>query len=142
MHEQMDYGLSRVRQSGTDFMPSPGRFAKLCRGSLELYGLPDDETAFEDACVQSGKPAGFRNFKHAAVFLAASSTGFFDLKTARTESEIKIARKRFTRFYRALCDQVMRGEKLVVPEECRIKSKPRKATPPPAGLLNGLMSEL
>jgi hypothetical protein len=70
--EQIRFGVERCRSLGTDFMPSVGRFIKLCQPTPEMLGIPPHDKAFREA-LENSHPSRFgdRTWSHPAVRHAA-----------------------------------------------------------------------
>lgn len=70
--EQIRFGVERCRSLGTDFMPSVGRFIKLCQPTPEMLGIPPHDKAFREA-LENSHPSRFgdRSWSHPAVRHAA-----------------------------------------------------------------------
>ena len=70
--EQIRFGVERCRMLGTDFMPSVGKFIKLCQPTPEMLGIPPHDKAFREA-LENAHPSRFenRNWSHEAVRHAA-----------------------------------------------------------------------
>ena len=70
--EQIRFGIERCRTLGTDFIPSVGKFIKLCLPTAESMGIPDHNLAFREALVNlHPSRAGARTWSHPAVRHAA-----------------------------------------------------------------------
>lgn len=71
--ELINNGLRMARKSGSDFIPSVGKFAQWCRdGILEQRGLPSEREAYSDLQRIMGPRAVTREWDtaHAAVYWA------------------------------------------------------------------------
>lgn len=70
--EQIRFGVERCRMLGTDFMPSVGKFIKLCQPTPEMLGIPPHDKAFREA-LENAHPSRFDNraWSHEAVRHAA-----------------------------------------------------------------------
>jgi hypothetical protein len=70
--EQIRFGVERCRSLGTDFMPSVGKFIKLCHPTPEMLGIPPHDKAFREA-LENAHPSRFgnRTWSHEAVRHAA-----------------------------------------------------------------------
>ncbi|MBS4081810.1 replication protein P, partial [Pseudomonas rustica] len=70
--EQIRFGVERCRMLGTDFMPSVGKFIKLCQPTPEMLGIPPHDKAFREA-LENAHPSRFgnRTWSHEAVRHAA-----------------------------------------------------------------------
>jgi hypothetical protein len=66
--EQIRFGVERCRMLGTDFMPSVGKFIKLCQPTPEMLGIPPHDKAFREA-LENAHPSRFgnRTWSHEAV---------------------------------------------------------------------------
>jgi len=111
--EQIRFGLAAARTSGSDFMPSAGKFVKWCEPTPEMLGLPSTERAFRDALRMAHPAMGSRiddptAWAHLAVRHAAIEAGLYSLGRLQMDP----ARALFERAYGITCKMVLAGEPL------------------------------
>lgn len=107
--EQLQFGLMRCRQSGREFIPSPGTFIGWCQPSPEMLGLPTQDAAFREA-TRNAHPAmaGQGKWSHDAVWHAAKECGFENLNRLPADASAKL----FERNYAIAVRRLMAGEPL------------------------------
>lgn len=107
--EQIRFGIEQCRKLGTDFAPSVGRFIAMCQPTPEMLGIPTTDKAFREACrnVHPGM-AGIAEWSHAAVYHAASESGFANLNTLPQDA----SRRLFDRNYQIAARALLAGEPL------------------------------
>lgn len=113
--EQLAIGLSAIACTDDkqlqEWPPAAPQFRALCENrNPEAYGLPDEETAYREACrrAYSNGPSLSRPWNHPAVCHAALATGFHALNTLKEEASRKI----FSRNYAIACRMVIDGQPL------------------------------
>ena len=107
--EQVRFGVEQCRQLDQDFMPSPGRFIKLCQPTPENMGLPSVSAAYREAVANAHPSAGAAaSWAHPAVYHAACETGFYELSTLAADK----SRGLFERNYQIAVRAVIAGEPL------------------------------
>lgn len=107
--EQVRFGVEQCRQLDQDFMPSPGRFIKLCQPTPENLGLPSVSTAYREAVTNAHPSAGAAAaWSHPAVYHAACETGFYELSTLAADK----SRGLFERNYQIAARAIIAGEPL------------------------------
>ncbi len=116
---RMAIGLRVARQSNSPFLPSAGQFVEWCLPKADDYGLPDERTAYLEAC-QNSHNVTTSKWSHPAIFYAGKQTGFFLLKTAKEDKSWPM----FKRNYADAVKQVKAGQVFETPE--------RLPPPPPA----------
>ena len=142
-------GLSKARANNKPFLPAPGEFCEWCKPSPIDVGLPSCEEAFRHAREECGKHADIRNWKHDAVYSAARSVGFFDLKTTGdNDKTFSSLRKRFFNTYELIVERVINGEdvcdsivKLPKPEKYTKTSKIEAAAEDALSSLRSMFDE-
>jgi hypothetical protein len=94
---------------GQTFLPSLADLISACETGDDLFGLPNLQDAYVEAC---SAPSPKRNFtwSHPAVYFAGRATSWFLLANEAPS----VARPVFEYNYRVLCDRVRRGEALEV----------------------------
>ncbi|WP_111642425.1 replication protein P [Marinimicrobium alkaliphilum] len=95
----------------SDYLPTLNRMIRACQGDPESYGLPDAHRAYVEAC-QAPSPKAAYSWSHPAVYHAGVASDWFFL----TSSPERAAFPVFERNYRRLCEQVMNGAQLPVPD--------------------------
>ena len=93
-------GWPRMKKEFPDFPPTPMRFAILCQPRAEDIGLPDDETAYQQAI-------GNLPEKHPAVAYTRSLMG--SRASHLTEMNDKTARSTFLSYYHEVISNVDGG---------------------------------
>jgi hypothetical protein len=93
----------RMKKDFPDFPPTPMRFAILCQPRAEDVGLPDDETAYQQAI-------GNLPEKHPAVAYTRSLMG--SRASHLTEMNDKTARSTFLSYYHEVISKVDGGFKI------------------------------
>ncbi len=104
-------GFVKLLKRESQFVPNLGEFRKLCMTTPEEFGLPSTEAAYLEAC-NNGHRVLHAKWTHPAVYYAGKNTGWFELRSETS----KVTRPRFKAEYEALCDRVMNGEVLELPE--------------------------
>lgn len=96
------------------FMPSLPEIVQMCEHDLSEYGLPDDYSAYVEAC-RASSPKERYSWSHPAVYWAGRATGWFLLQSEPEPKVLPI----FKRNYEQLCTKVRNGEslKIIVNEE-------------------------
>lgn len=104
--EQIRFGVERCRSLGTDFMPSVGRFIKLCQPTAEMLGIPPHDKAFREA-LENSHPSRFgaRSWSHPAVRHAALQCEMHNLGDLIPEKAGKV----FDRAYDITIRLLMQG---------------------------------
>lgn len=95
--DQLRFGLMRCRQSGSDFVPAPGKFIRWCTPTAEMLGLPDVDKAYREAC-RFAHPvmAGRGQWSHDAVYHAAKESGFENLNRLDAALGLKLFERNYT----------------------------------------------
>ncbi|MCH8552666.1 MAG: hypothetical protein LAT62_12060 [Natronospirillum sp.] len=102
--------------------PTIAEFLNTLSDVARPEGLPDARDAYQEACMHAGRPLQ-HHWRHAAVYQAASRTGFFRL---RSEPEHHVWPD-FQRYYQELALSLCQGHELAEPEQ------PALPTPPDTG---------
>lgn len=100
------------------YMKNPATFVALCQSNLEDFGLPDSETAFNNACNFT-TPIREYPFLHPAVYHAAADTGIPQIRLGKGKNEFK-------HHYKQRCNQVMSGIELKIPQQHAIEHQKGK----------------
>ena len=89
--EQIRFGVERCRSLGTDFMPSVGKFVKLCQPTPEMLGIPPRDKAFREA-LENAHPSRFggRVWSHTAIRHAALQCEMHNLWELPPEKASKV----------------------------------------------------
>ena len=146
--EMINKGMKAARAGGNPFLPAPGEFCRWCLPMPEDFGMPSLSVAWEEARTETGKAAQYRKWSHPAVYLAAASTGFFELKACGGgDQRYRDIKKRFTEHYERMVEKVISGKELSVPKEFQIskdenKFNRKKADKVAATVVSSLLSEL
>jgi hypothetical protein len=104
--EQIRFGVERCRSLGTDFMPSVGKFVKLCQPTPEMLGIPSNDKAFREA-LENSHPSRFggRTWSHPAVRHAALQCEMHNLGDLMPEKACEV----FERAYEITIRQLVAG---------------------------------
>ena len=102
----------------SDFIPTIHSVLTQCRQDLTSYGLPAPREAYIEAC-NATEPRSEYNWSHPAVYFAGREAGWFFL-ASNAESK---AQPVFEAAYRKVCDRVLSGEKLAMPNAERLPSE-------------------
>ena len=104
--EQIRFGIERCRSLGTDFMPSVGKFIKLCQPTPDMLGIPSHDRAFREA-LENSHPSRFgdRTWSHPAVQHAALQCEIHNLCDQIPEKASKV----FDRAYDITIRRLLQG---------------------------------
>jgi hypothetical protein len=104
--EQIQFGVERCRQLGTDFIPSVGKFIKLCLPTPEMLGIPSSDRAFREA-LENAHPSRFgaRVWSHPAIRHAALQCEMHNLGDLKPEKASEV----FDRAYEITVRQLVAG---------------------------------
>lgn len=104
--EQIQFGVERCRELGTDFIPSVGKFIKLCLPTPEMLGIPSNDRAFREA-LENAHPSrfGVRVWSHPAIRYAALQCEMHNLGDLQPEKASEI----FDRAYEITIRQLVAG---------------------------------
>lgn len=107
--EQIRFGIERCRSLGTDFMPSVGKFIKLCQPTPEMLGIPPHDRAFREA-LENSHPSRFgdRTWSHPAVRHAALQCEIHNLGDQISDKASKV----FDRAYDITIRMLVSGQPL------------------------------
>jgi hypothetical protein len=97
----------------SEFLPTIRGLLKYLNGE---QGLPDSYAAYIEAC-QTPSPKQDQHWSHAAVYLAGSASDWFFLANSQEQKALPV----FKRHYEALCERVLNGEQLTMPEQLSIE---------------------
>lgn len=95
----------------SEYLPTLNRMIRACQGDPESFGLPDAHTAYVEACRASSPKSAWR-WSHPAVYHAGLASDWFFL----ANNSEKIAFPVFERHYLRLCEKVMNGVELPLPD--------------------------
>jgi hypothetical protein len=93
------------------FMPSLPEIVQSCEQDLHSFGLPDEYTAYVEACRATSPKESF-DWTHPAIYWAGRATGWFLLQSEPEQKVLPI----FKRNYQQACAKVRDGEELTLPE--------------------------
>lgn len=99
-----------IRES--EFLPTIKGILKFCDPAPEELGLPDNHSAYMEAC-NAPNPKASHRWSHPAVYHAGRASDWFFLAGTAENQAFPV----FKRHYERLCDQVRRGEELPEPEQ-------------------------
>ncbi|WP_027330352.1 replication protein P [Marinimicrobium agarilyticum] len=108
--ETLRRGARKVIEE-SEFLPTLNRMIRACQGDPESYGLPDTHSAYVEAC-RAPSPKAAQRWSHPAVYHAGLASDWFFLAS----SPERVAFPVFERHYQRLCERVMNGAKLPVPQ--------------------------
>ncbi|MEK7259182.1 MAG: replication protein P [Pseudomonadota bacterium] len=94
-----------------DYLPTISVVVRACEEGAGLFGLPTPREAYIEACRAEPPKAAFA-WSHPAVYFAGVATGWFLLATEPEDRVFPL----FEYYYNELCQRVMRGEELGVPQ--------------------------
>ncbi len=100
-----------------DFLPTVSVVVRACEDGASLFGLPSARDAYIEAC-RAPSPKAQAKWSHEAVYFAGRSTGWFQLASEPEEKVLPL----FEYYYQDLCQRVLRGENLTVPQAAAIPS--------------------
>ena len=92
------------------FLPSLPEIIQLCEHDLTEYGLPDNYSAYVEACRASSPKESF-GWSHPAVYWAGRATGWFLLQSETEQKVLPI----FKRNYELVCAKVREGQSMEMP---------------------------
>jgi len=125
----IERGLAWCRASGSDFIPSAGKFIQHCWPSPAELGAPEVEQAYREAHRYS-HPAmvGHERWSHPAVYHAAIKVSRHSLQVM----PLKATQQMFAEAYRAVlqrmaCGEVLSEPPLALPADVKTKGDPAKA---------------
>lgn len=96
---------------GSDYLPTLNRMITACQGDLSQHGLKDVHAAYIEACHAPSPKAQYQ-WSHPAVYHAGKASDWYFLASS-TE---KVAYPVFAEHYKRLCEQVLNGAVLPLPE--------------------------
>jgi hypothetical protein len=104
-----DVILRAARQvvKSQEYLPTVASMLAACEDALALFGLPDAQAAYTEACCAPEPKAAFA-WSHPAVYLAGRLTGWFALASEPQAAIFPV----FAYNYHQLCQRVLRGETL------------------------------
>ncbi|MGB4248923.1 MAG: replication protein P [Pseudohongiellaceae bacterium] len=94
-----------------DFLPTVSVVIRACEDGNTLFGLPSAREAYYEACRAESPKAQFP-WTHEAIYFAGKATDWYILATEPEDKVLPL----FTYYYDELCQRVMRGEKLELPQ--------------------------
>jgi len=97
----------------SEYLPTLNKMIEACNAQSGETGLPSAREAFMEACM-APTPRTAHSWTHPAVYHAGAQTGWYELET-RPEY---VTWPRFEKHYDALRRRVLKGEELVVDDEC------------------------
>jgi hypothetical protein len=102
----------------SDFIPTIHSVLNNCRQDLSSFGLPSPRAAYIEACNAS-EPRSEFNWSHPAVYFAGRESGWFFLASNIETKALPV----FEANYRKLCDRVLAGETMAMPNAERLPSE-------------------
>lgn len=95
----------------SEFLPTIRGIIKYCEPSPEEHGLPDAYQAYVEAC-RAASPKHQQIWSHPAVYLAGQDSDWFFLANNTENKAFPV----YKRNYEKLCERVLQGESLDIPE--------------------------
>lgn len=109
--EQVAHGVRKARKDPSDFFPSVGKFISWCQLDPQELGLPDLESAYQEAASKCRSPSK-KPWSHAAVYHAGKTVGWFELGSNTREKTFPA----FKTAYSNICERVLKGEEFKLPD--------------------------
>lgn len=109
--EQVAHGVRKARKDPSDFFPSVGKFISWCQLDPQELGLPDLESAYQEAASKCRSPSK-KPWTHAAVYHAGKIVGWFELGSNTRDKTFPA----FKSAYLDICNRVLKGEELKLPD--------------------------
>ena len=94
----------------SEYLPTLNRMIRACQGNPETFGLSDAHIAYIEACRAPSPKAAYA-WSHPAVYHAGVASDWFFL----ANNSEKVAFPIFERHYKYLCEKVMSGHELTLP---------------------------
>ena len=91
------------------FLPNIASLVEACEKGKELFGMPDDHSAYVEACM-APLPKSDHQWSHPAVYYAGKATDWYFLATEEEQN----AFPRFQHHYSRICQRVLNGEELQI----------------------------
>ncbi len=103
--EQISYGFAKARKSGSDFLPSCGKFISWCTPSAEDKGFPSEQKALEQ-CVSHRNKVKMHIDSNASHFIQTlcKCVDWWKMNTANGQNQVAAANKAFKEEYLHLID--------------------------------------
>lgn len=102
-----------------EFLPTLSVVIRACEEGGSLFGLPDERQAYVEAC-RAPSPKSGCSWSHPAVYHAGRTAGWHLLASEPEDRALPV----FARYYRELCQRVMRGEDVSEPVPPALEDKP------------------
>ncbi|WP_413663425.1 replication protein P [Microbulbifer sp. CNSA002] len=101
----------------SEYLPTVHKMLQLCAAGEN--GLPEARAAYREAC-NAPSPKTNYNWSHLAIYHAGRESNWFFL----ANNPESIAYPVFAEHYRKICERVLGGEKLTVPEQLKLEENP------------------
>lgn len=95
----------------SEYLPTLNRMIRACQGDPEKFGLLDAHKAYVEAC-RAPNPKAAYTWSHPAIYHAGCASDWFFLANNNEKTAFPI----FERHYLKLCERVMNGETLPIPQ--------------------------
>ncbi len=102
-----------------EYLPTLAAMITACDNAPALFGLPNAEAAYREACL-APEPKAAHHWSHPAVYFAGRETGWFLLQSEPQS----VAFPQFDYHYTQLCRRVLRGETLDAPIAPALPAQP------------------
>lgn len=102
-----------------EFLPTLAVVVRACEEGGSLFGLPDERQAYVEAC-RASSPKSAWPWSHPAVYHAGRAAGWHLLASEPEDRALPV----FARYYRELCQRVMRGEDISEPVPPALEDNP------------------
>lgn len=102
-----------------EFLPTLSVVIRACEEGGSLFGLPDERQAYVEAC-RAPSPKSAWQWSHPAVYHAGRAAGWHLLASEPEDRALPV----FARYYREICQRVMRGEDISEPVPPALEDNP------------------
>ncbi|MDO6746315.1 hypothetical protein [Gilvimarinus sp. 1_MG-2023] len=103
-------GAREVIES-SDYLPTLHRMLTACQGDLSKHGLKDPHAAYIEAC-HAPSPKAAQRWSHPAVYHAGKASDWYFLASSTERTAYPV----FAGHYKRLCEQVINGVSLPLPD--------------------------
>lgn len=108
----LERAMSNLKREGSTWPPAIPVLVSMLAPTPEDFGMPAVGEAWREALAHAHEPNRHR-WRHEAVRMAGSATGWWDLTHTTAQSEWLRLENRFQKHYTAVVNRVMAGEELV-----------------------------
>lgn len=123
----------------SDYLPTLHRMITACQGDLSKHGLKTPHAAYIEAC-QAPSPKAAYKWSHPAVYHAGKASDWYFLASSPERTAYPV----FAEHYKRLCEQVINGVTLPLPDAPALPQETETPLTPEENLrrLQALRSEL